>query len=85
MTNNMQDTVCLILVAGYPVIAAILLYHHLKLKSDAKKTRKKSQETLLHSKPRRRKTVKTAGTGDQLPENFKPNTTENGTQDLPGL
>ena len=57
MAQN-QDLVCLLLVAGYPVIAGILLYHSLKLKKDAQKKTRNPKEKVLHRKPRRNQDVK---------------------------
>lgn len=53
MVNKVETITCLILVAGYPIFAAILLFHQLKLKAHETQKKRKPSKKVLHGQPRR--------------------------------
>lgn len=67
---NTHETVCLVIMVMTPILSAILLFNQLKFQNETqKKTRRRTQEKVLHRKQRRNKIV-------------KPETNQNDTQNF---
>lgn len=60
------ETLYILAMAGYPIISAILLFHHLKMrKHETQKKTKRTAKKVLHSKPGRNSTV------DEFPQTYQ--------------
>ena len=66
--SNTRDTICIVIALLSPIMSAILLFNHLKMSKNATQKKRKQKEKVLHGKPRRNSPVKTAVSGDQLPQ-----------------